>query len=321
MNDDPQDRQDGPQDRQDGFQELADKLSGKYGLDFGSGPDDLSDAVFANDAPRYDVRGKIASGGMGEILEVWDGHLRRGLAMKIIRSRDGGTPGGADTDPRLLSRFLEEAQVSGQLEHPGVVPVHDLGVDENNRAFFTMRHVKGRDLRAIFDVARAGEEGWSVTRAAGVMLRVCETMAYAHSKGVIHRDLKPANVMVGKFGETYVMDWGLAQVVGKEDRHDLRLREDSDEGETSVLTTDRQDQNAQTPGARRRPTAWSLEPRCHPPSRSRRTDATASGARDRRFACRRAHARAPSRLDDPPSSRAYAERPGRRGSRNDRADR
>jgi formylglycine-generating enzyme required for sulfatase activity/tRNA A-37 threonylcarbamoyl transferase component Bud32 len=115
---------------------------------------------------------------------------------------------------KSIARFLEEARVTGQLDHPGIVPVHELGIDHNGCIFFTMKLVEGRNLRRIFELASRGEEGWSVTRAVGVLLKVCEAMAYAHSKDVIHRDLKPANVMVGRFGEVYVMDWGVARAGG-----------------------------------------------------------------------------------------------------------
>ena len=132
--------------------------------------------------------------------------------MKVIleaADQDGKTPGRSDS--LTLSRFLEEAQVTGQLDHPGIVPVHELGVDADGRVYFTMKLVKGEDLSHVFAHIRYGREGWSKTRALGVIQRMCEAMAYAHDKGVIHRDLKPANVMVGRFGEVFVMDWGLAR--------------------------------------------------------------------------------------------------------------
>ena len=177
---------------------------------------------------RYEQRGELARGGMGLILRVWDEDLRRELAMKVVLGESGQATAGEIT-PKVLGRFLEEAQVTGQLDHPGIVPVHELGLDQRGAVFFTMRLVKGRDLKEIFDLvashgADKGGEEWTVTRVLWVLLKVCEAMAYAHSKGVIHRDLKPANVMVGRFGEVYVMDWGLARVLGQPDRHDLRLR-------------------------------------------------------------------------------------------------
>ncbi|MEE8104961.1 MAG: serine/threonine-protein kinase [Planctomycetota bacterium] len=169
---------------------------------------------------RYQLRGEVARGGMGVVLNVWDRDLRRNLAMKAMLM-NVRTPDGQDAplvDMSVVSRFLEEAQITGQLDQPGVVPVPEMGVDPQGRVYFTMRLVKGRELKEIFSLAQEEAEGWSRPRALAVLHRVCETMAYAHSKGVIHRDLKPSNIMVGKFGETYVMDWGLAKVVGRDDR-------------------------------------------------------------------------------------------------------
>ena len=174
---------------------------------------------------RYRLVGEVARGGMGAILRVWDSDLRRMAAMKVALGPASDSDDGASPlDPRTLDRFLEEAQVTGQLDHPGIVPVHELGVDRDGHVFFTMRLVKGRDLSQVFELVRDGEPGWTRTGALGMLLRASEALAYAHDKGVVHRDLKPANVMVGRFGEVYVMDWGLAHVLGTEDRADLRLR-------------------------------------------------------------------------------------------------
>ena len=167
---------------------------------------------------RYVDRGEVARGGMGVVRHVYDQDVRRSLAMKIILAQAHVPPGGETpaTDDQSLGRFLEEAQVTGQLDHPGVVPVHDVGVDGAGRVYFTMKLVKGEELRAVFDrVLDPVDDEWSLTRALNAMLRVCEAMAYAHAKGVIHRDLKPANVMVGRFGEVFVMDWGLARIVAR----------------------------------------------------------------------------------------------------------
>jgi len=191
---------------------------------------------------RYLDEGEVARGGMGSIRRVYDQDARRRLALKVmLDARGEGTPAGSEAS---LGRFLEEAQVTSQLDHPGVVPVHEIGVDADDRVYFTMKLVKGDDLRAVFDrVADPNDEEWTTTRALNVMLRVCEAMAYAHAKGVIHRDLKPGNVMVGKYGEAYVMDWGLAKAVGREDRHDLRIRPDS----TASLKSERKDAAEETP--------------------------------------------------------------------------
>jgi formylglycine-generating enzyme required for sulfatase activity/serine/threonine protein kinase len=201
---------------------------------------------------RYDVEDEIARGGMGAILRVWDEDLRRHLAMKVALVDDGSS-GRTTASPlrsRAVARFLEEAQVTGQLDHPGIVPVHELGLDAEGRLYFTMKLVKGRDLRRIYDLVFAGEEGWSETRALGVVLKACEALAYAHRKGVIHRDLKPANVMVGGFGEVFVMDWGLARVLGHRDAHDIRLDLADAPSAASAITrieTDRREEREGTP--------------------------------------------------------------------------
>ncbi len=167
---------------------------------------------------RYVVEEEVARGGMGVIYRVRDPEMRRFLAMKVLISGLGD--GRADDSSRhtnLTARFTDEAQLTGQLDHPGIIPVYDMGKDDEGRLFFTMRMVKGRTLEETFELVREGREGWTITRALGVLQKVCEAMAFAHDRGVIHRDLKPANVMVGRFGETYVMDWGLGKLVDEDE--------------------------------------------------------------------------------------------------------
>ena len=178
---------------------------------------------------RYDIRGELGRGGMGIVYKVWDESLRRQLAMKVVLGKRDASAKTTQVkvEPRRMSRFLEEAQITGQLDHPGILPIHELGIDPDGRVYFTMRLVEGLELREVFSLARKNVGEWSRTRVLGVLLRVCEAMAFAHSKGVIHRDLKPANVMVARFGAVYVMDWGLAKVLGRDDSHDIRLREAS----------------------------------------------------------------------------------------------
>ncbi|MCZ6598515.1 MAG: serine/threonine protein kinase [Planctomycetota bacterium] len=167
---------------------------------------------------RYTVLGEIASGGMGRVLRVWDEDLKRTLAMKVIGKKGEGSPSQTHSaKERVLARFLEEAQVMGQLDHPGIVPVHEIGIDSEDRIYFTMPLVKGKSLKEVFELVRRGDERWNRTRALGVILKMCETVAFAHTKGVVHRDLKPSNVMVGRFGEAFVMDWGLAKILGREE--------------------------------------------------------------------------------------------------------
>ena len=169
----------------------------------------------SSNASRYEFQGEVGRGGMGVIQKVWDRELRRHLALKRLRARPGAEheqPAGAHS----LGRFLDEAQVTGQLEHPGIVPVHELGLDEDGQVYFTMRLVKGVELAEIFARVARAEPGWTRVRALGLLQKACEAVAFAHSKGVIHRDLKPQNLMVGSFGETYVMDWGLARVLDRD---------------------------------------------------------------------------------------------------------
>lgn len=190
---------------------------------------------------RYVHKGEIARGGMGVIHRVYDQDGRRQLAMKVILGKGDTPPSGGTplVDDRTLGRFLEEAQVTCQLDHPGIVPVHEIGVDAAKNVYFTMKLAKGEDLRSVFErVHDEADDAWNQTRALSVIQRVCEAMAYAHDKQVVHRDLKPGNVMVGKFGEVYVMDWGLARVLGQEDKKDIRLR-DPRTASQSVMHSDR----------------------------------------------------------------------------------
>jgi len=215
-------------------------------------------ALLSAPESRYTVHSEIGRGGMGAIQRVWDEDLRRPIAMKIALGRREflGAAERVELEPHKVVRFLEEAQITSQLEHPGIVPVHELGLDGHGRIYFTMRLVRGRNLRQIVEYVHhpelADEDGvrerWTLPGALAVLLRVTEAVAYAHSKGVIHRDLKPANVMVGRFGETYVMDWGLARVQGRKDLKNLRLREDESESQSEVRT-DRLDEESQSADA------------------------------------------------------------------------
>ena len=143
---------------------------------------------------------------MGLVLKGRDPDLGRDLALKILLDQHRDRPD-------LVNRFVEEAQICGQLQHPGVVPVYDLGTLADHRPFFTMKLVKGQTLAALLAVRGTEPD---LPRFLSIFEAVCQTMAYVHSRGVIHRDLKPSNVMVGSFGEVQVMDWGLAKVLPKD---------------------------------------------------------------------------------------------------------
>ena len=170
------------------------------------------------DESYYDL-GLLGSGGMGEVRLVHDSKLNRQLAMKILHEK-------MLSNEAECSRFIEEAQICSQLQHPNIVPVYDLGSLPDGRLFFTMKAVKGRRLSDIIKAVHANKvkghfevtsDGWSFRRLIDVFLQVCHAVAYAHSKGVLHRDLKPQNVMLGEFGEVLVVDWGIAKVLGEAD--------------------------------------------------------------------------------------------------------
>src|SRR5262245_58682106 len=194
---------------------------------------------------RYSVESELARGGMGIIWRVRDRDLSRTLAMKVMAAAAPAGSSVRDATSRIdLARFVEEAQVTAQLDHPGIVPVHEIGFDAQGLPFFTMKLVKGRDLDEVFELARGERERWNLPRAVGVLVKACQALAYAHSKGVLHRDLKPSNIMVGRFGEVYLMDWGLAKVTGRKDLHDIRP---SEKPPTASLHSPRRDSAASTP--------------------------------------------------------------------------
>jgi serine/threonine-protein kinase len=152
--------------------------------------------------PGYHLLGEIARGGMGAVLRAFDPVLGRELALKVLLEKHRH-------DPELVRRFLEEARTHGQLQHPGVAPLHEVGRLPDGRPFFAMKLVEGRTLDQLLEGRRGPAE--DLPRFLKVFEQVCQAVAYAHSKGVIHRDLKPANVMVGAFGEVQVLDWGVAR--------------------------------------------------------------------------------------------------------------
>ncbi len=155
---------------------------------------------------NYQILGEIARGGMGVVLRGHDTDLGRDVAMKVLNK-------DLADRPEVVQRFVEEAQIGGQLQHPGIVPVYELGLMADDRPYFTMKLIKGRTLAATL-VRRDSVED-DRAQFLSIFESVCQTMAYAHSKGVIHRDLKPANIMVGAFGDVQVVDGGLAKVMAR----------------------------------------------------------------------------------------------------------
>jgi serine/threonine protein kinase len=147
---------------------------------------------------KYVVIRKLGAGGMGTVYLAQDAELGRKVAVKVMNIAD---PSGA-----LASRMMREAQIVALLEHPGIVPIHDVGILADGRVFYAMKLVHGRRLDESVDSA-------SLSDLLRIFQKVCEAVAFAHSHGVIHRDLKPENIMVGSFGEVLVMDWGVAKVL------------------------------------------------------------------------------------------------------------
>jgi serine/threonine protein kinase len=178
---------------------------------------------------KFEPVEELGRGGMGIILRSRDRRLGRDVALKVIRDPN---------DEQKRHRFISEAQITGQLEHPNIVPVHEFGVDKDGRIFFAMKLVRGRTLADIIDGLQAGHEkikqDYPISRLVTILINICHAMSFAHSRGVIHRDLKPSNIMLGDYGEVMVMDWGLAKN-GVVDR-DLPLADDS------VKTISRPDQ-------------------------------------------------------------------------------
>ena len=160
---------------------------------------------------RHEALGELGRGGMGVVLEARDPELRRVVAVKLV-----GNPRSITN--AQLARFVAEAQITSQLQHPNIVPVHDIGYTGDGEIYFVMKKVEGRSLREILTGLRKGTlsdpKEWTLHRLLVIFVQICNAIAYAHDCGVLHRDLKPENIMLGPFGETLVMDWGVARVLG-----------------------------------------------------------------------------------------------------------
>lgn len=163
---------------------------------------------------RYARRSVIGSGGMGEVRLVEDRRMGRGVAMKVMRAGERGSRDSSRV------RFIWEARVQAQLEHPAIVPVYDMGLTPEGTEYFTMKRISGKTLAEILHALRRGSSDASREYPKNLLLgafrQVCLAVEYAHRRGVLHRDLKPDNVMLGELGEVYVLDWGLAKVAAPE---------------------------------------------------------------------------------------------------------
>jgi len=192
-------------------------------------------------AGRYTFKGKAGRGAIGQVLIAFDEHIGREVALKELLPDlpSGSGPSTGRSRSRLTAeataRFIREARVTGQLEHPGIVPVYEIARRDDESIYYTMKLVRGKTLE---DRLKSCKSLHDRIRLLPHFLDLCQAVAYAHSKGVVHRDLKPANVMVGEFGETVVLDWGLAKVRGVEDvraeelAENLKLIKDARASET-----------------------------------------------------------------------------------------
>lgn len=169
---------------------------------------------------KYKALTTIARGGMGVILQARDLRIRRNVAMKVMKA-------GAQFSRESVLRFIDEAQLTGQLEHPNIVPVYELAIDDQGETFYTMKFVRGITLDEVLRGLRHGRreilEKYTLASLLTIFQKICDGVAFAHSKGVIHRDLKPENVMLGSYGEVLVMDWGLAKQITGAQRPESRV--------------------------------------------------------------------------------------------------
>ncbi len=167
---------------------------------------------FTNDYQKYSNFKEMAGGGNGLLLACKDNNLGRTVALKKLRP-------DLAASVRDRQRLLREARVTAQLQHPATVPVYEIGKDDQGQIYFAMKKIEGEDLFKILSRIARGDEStigtYSLDRLLGILIQESNALAYAHTHGVIHRDVKPENILVGFFGEVYLMDWGVAKIWGR----------------------------------------------------------------------------------------------------------
>lgn len=190
-------------------------------------------AVSAPQIEGYEILSELGRGGMGIVYRARDTALDRDVAIKLLREP-------CPSDSSIAHRFVDEARITGQLQHPGIPPVHQIGVSPDGRPFLAMKLIKGRTLDRLLaePEARSGQNWLAVFEA------ICQAVGYAHAHGVIHRDLKPQNIMVGSFGEVQVMDWGLAKLLSQTAAPAEETDQTPEKTRTEILT--RRDGDSQT---------------------------------------------------------------------------
>ncbi|CAN0591236.1 unnamed protein product, partial [Laminaria digitata] len=173
-----------------------------------SAPRDLQ--VTEEHEGRYSGEREVGRGGLGRGAATYDRHLARQVAKKeLLTAEQEAAQAGSGSQSQAVARFLREARVTAQLEHPNIVPVYELGRRDGGELYYTMKLVRGRTLKAAIAAADDMQDRLSLLSH---FVDLCQAIAYAHSRGVIHRDIKPDNVMIGEFGETLVLDWGVAKL-------------------------------------------------------------------------------------------------------------
>jgi eukaryotic-like serine/threonine-protein kinase len=212
-------------ERDDALTELRGPSPSSAGSADGSIGDPDAEVVVYPFEERYELRKRLGEGGMGEVRLCRDRMIGREVAMKVVLP-------AMSRRTELLARFVREARVQGQLEHAAIVPVHDFGVDSDGNPFFTMKRVRGVTLEDVIERLRRNDERVAREhtrhRLLAAFVRVCLAIDFAHEHGVLHRDLKPGNVMLGGYGEVYVLDWGLAKVRGASKSVDISVPDLSD---------------------------------------------------------------------------------------------
>ena len=177
---------------------------------------------FSNSFSRYTDFEPFSRGGSAELRTCLDKNLGRTVLMKTLAAQ-------LAKNEYHRARFLREARVTAQLQHPNTVPVYEIGQDVEGRAYFTMKKVEGETLRGILEnLIRGDEEAvriYNLDRLLGVLIQVCNALSYAHSHGVVHRDVKPENILIGSFGEVVLLDWGVAKVWAMEEEPDRAMME------------------------------------------------------------------------------------------------
>jgi serine/threonine protein kinase/Flp pilus assembly protein TadD len=199
----------------------------------------------AGENDRYTVKREYARGGMGRILIAQDNAVGREVALKelLLGGTESHSVPASTSSPELVERFLREAKVTGQLEHPNIVPVYEIAARDDGTVFYTMKLVRGKTMAHRLQQIQAGAGTAQQKMAERLKLLdayvdVCNAIAYAHSRGVIHRDIKPANIMLGDFGETLVLDWGLARVQGQQDSSTVRRKAEEQAFSPSLMQED-----------------------------------------------------------------------------------